>query len=52
MRPEDLARELGVSAKKLRAWLRKTFPRTAAEHGKWWHLSSSQVAAVRRHFGR
>ena len=50
MEPEDLARELGMSAKSLRAWLRATYPRPAAMHYQRWHLSSDQVAAARERF--
>ena len=51
MRPNELADELGMSAKTLRAWLRLTFPRSAEEHNTEWHLIGEQVAAARTHFG-
>jgi hypothetical protein len=47
MRTEDLARELGMSGKRLRAWLREAYPRTAAEHGGRWMLTTDQIAAAR-----
>lgn len=47
MRAEDLARELGVSGKRLRAWLRGAYPRTAAEHGSPWVLTAAQIAGAR-----
>jgi hypothetical protein len=50
MRPEQLAPELGVSAKHLREWLRKTYPRPASAKHKPWHLSEAQEHAARRRF--
>lgn len=50
MRPEELAKELGVSGKTLRGWLRKRFPRSAAEKSKWWTLTSAQVETARQRF--
>ncbi|HTK30649.1 MAG TPA: hypothetical protein VL332_01695 [Candidatus Saccharimonadaceae bacterium] len=50
MRPEKLAAELGISAKHLRSWLRKSYPRPAALVHKPWHLSAAQVAAAREYF--
>lgn len=47
VRPEDLARELGISAKSLRSWLRRTFPRPESARGADWHLSPEQVEAAR-----
>lgn len=48
-RPEDLAKELGISGKQIRAWLRRTF-----EHEKRtsWLLSAKQAEAVREHFSK
>jgi hypothetical protein len=43
--PTDLARELSISAKTLRNWLRVTYPRL--ETGKRWDLSPVQVEAAR-----
>lgn len=50
--PADLAAELGVSAKTLRAWLRRTYPRSPVDHQVRWKLTAEQVEAVHRHFGR
>lgn len=50
-RPEALAREIGMSAKVLRGWLRREFPRSPAEHSQPWFLSHEQVTAARAHFG-
>jgi hypothetical protein len=51
MRPEDLARELGIDGKRLRQWLRRTYPRMASEKHTAWVLSDAMVRAARRHFG-
>jgi hypothetical protein len=47
--PEELAAELGISAKTLRAWLRTNY---AAGHvrNERWRLTADQVAAARRRF--
>jgi predicted site-specific integrase-resolvase len=50
MRPEELAKALGVSGKTLRGWLRRRFPRAAAEKSKWWTLTSAQEEAARLRF--
>lgn len=50
MRPEDLARELGIDGKRLRSWLRGRFPRRPEEHGLPWLLTEEQVAEARRVF--
>jgi hypothetical protein len=50
-RPEDLASELGMSGKTLRAWLRDRFTRESAHHGTNWYLTHAQVAAARRRYG-
>src|SRR5579872_7405903 len=50
VRPEDLARELGVTGLKLRNWLRKTYPRAPVEHGDPWYLTEEQVGAARDRF--
>ena len=47
MTPEQLARELGVSAKTLRAWLRRNFPRPAAQKHSDWNLALEHIAAAR-----
>jgi hypothetical protein len=49
--PSELGAELGVDAKPLRAWLRRTWPREAAEHGTRHELSPGQVAAARQRSG-
>lgn len=49
--PEALARDIGISAKALRGWLREEFPRTPAEHGQLWSLTHEQVIAAQTHFG-
>jgi hypothetical protein len=51
VRPEDLARDLGVSGKVLRGWLRSRYPRSAAEKSQPWYLNDSQVRGARAHFG-
>lgn len=51
MTPSDLAAELGLEAKALRAWLRRTYPRSASEHGSRHDLSPEQVAAARERWG-
>jgi len=51
--PEDLAVRLGVSAKRIRAFLRSEFPRPKEEHGRrYWALPEEQVSAVVARFGR
>ena len=45
--PETLARQLGVSAKTLRAWLRRDYPRRPGERGASWWLTDEQVDAAR-----
>jgi hypothetical protein len=47
--PEELARELSVSAKTIRAWLRTEYPR-GAEHDQPWRLDQDQASAVRARF--
>jgi predicted transcriptional regulator len=51
MRPEMLARDIGISAKVLRAWLRRTYPRRPTDHRQPWFLTRQQVVAARAHFG-
>jgi predicted site-specific integrase-resolvase len=50
MTPADLAPQLGITSKALRDWLRRTYPRSAAERHQRWHLDDRMVAAARRHF--
>lgn len=47
MTPEQLAAELGISARTLRAWLRGNYPRPAAEKWSDWTLSPAHIAAAR-----
>src|SRR4051794_38128963 len=47
MTPEQLAAELGISGKTLRAWLRRNFPRSAGEKWSSWTLSPEHIAAAR-----
>jgi hypothetical protein len=49
-RPEDVANELGVSGKLVRAFLRRTFPRPIEAKGSTWVLSNEQRDAVIEHF--
>jgi hypothetical protein len=51
MTPSDLATELAIDPKALRAWVRRTYPRDAAEHGTRHDLSPAVVAAARQHWG-
>ena len=51
MNPNELALQLGISPKKLRDWLRATFPRPQSEHGTSWFLKNAQIAAAHDHFG-
>jgi hypothetical protein len=48
VRPEQLAKELGVSGKQIRAWLRTTF--TDHEKRTSWLLTAKQAEAVRTRF--
>lgn len=50
-RPEALALEIGMSAKVLRGWLRREFPRSPAERSQSWFLSHEQVTAAQAQFG-
>ena len=50
MRPEDLARELGIDGKRLRGWLRHRWPRRPEVRGLAWLLTDDQVAEARRAF--
>ena len=52
MTADELAQELGISAKTLRAWLRRTGARTEAEHGRRWVLDQEQIEAARAQFER
>jgi predicted transcriptional regulator len=49
--PEELARELGYSARTIRAHLRES--QSAGHlHGTPWHLTQAQAEAVRSYFQR
>jgi hypothetical protein len=50
MRPDELARELGVSGKTIRAWLREKYPRPAGEQHAPWHLTATQERTLREQF--
>ncbi|MBN9152130.1 MAG: hypothetical protein J0H56_12035 [Micrococcales bacterium] len=49
--PSELATELDVDAKRIRAWLREQGFRSRAELGQQWQLSQAQAAEVRQEFG-
>ena len=48
--PVSLAKQLGVSDKAIRAWLRRERPRPEVEKGTRWVLSQADVSAVRDRF--
>jgi hypothetical protein len=50
MRPKDLAGELGINPKSLRAFLRRAFPRTVEAKNTSWYLTDAQVEAARAQF--
>jgi len=50
IRPEELANELGVSGKLVRAYLRKSFPRTAEAKNTAWVVTNEQAKQTREHF--
>jgi hypothetical protein len=49
-RPEQLAEQLGVSGKIVRAYLRRTFTRPAEAKGSTWVVTGDQAKIVREHF--
>jgi len=51
-RPEDLAKEIGVSGKIVRSFLRATFPRPAEAKNTSWVLTPKMNDAVRSHFAK
>lgn len=51
-RPEDLANELNISGKLIRAYLRANFTRAAEHKNTAWMLDAKQAAAVRKHFAK
>jgi len=48
--PSDLAEELDISPKSLRAWLRTNFSRPADAKGSRWVLTADQEKAARKHY--
>src|SRR5205085_1276990 len=50
--PNELAAELKISPKTLRAFLRKNFPRDKSARRLHWQLTSAQIAAARQRWGR
>jgi hypothetical protein len=52
IRPNDLAKGLGIDGKRVRAFLRSKFPRTQEEHNTNWALTKEQVKAARDHFAK
>lgn len=51
MTPAELARELGISPKTLRAWLRSKIERGADKGTRWGALDDSIVEAARKRWG-
>ena len=52
VRPGDLAKDLNVPAKRIRAFLRSEFPRTNEEKNSSWVLTDKQVTAVINRFSK
>ncbi len=52
MEPEDLARELGVSGKRFRNWLRQTFPRSEVDRYARWSLTATGRGSTKSLHGR
>lgn len=52
VRPEDLARELNISGKLIRAYLRANFTRSAEHKNTAWMLNANQAKKVRAHFAK
>lgn len=50
IRPNDLAKELGVDGKRVRAFLRGQFPRQEEARNTNWALTKAQEKAVREKF--
>jgi hypothetical protein len=48
--PADLARELGIDAKRIRAFLRATHGKLNRSVETRWKLTPDQASTVRRHF--
>jgi hypothetical protein len=49
--PNQLADELGISPKTLRAWLRRNWPRSVGQRGTEWELTIEQIRAARERWG-
>jgi hypothetical protein len=50
VRPNDLAKELGVDGKRIRGFLRQEFTRPLDAKNSSWFLTDTQVAAVKERF--
>lgn len=50
--PNDLARELGVTPRTIRAYLRSKYGRLAGRNETRWQLDGGQATDVRREFQR
>lgn len=50
LRPNDLAKELNISPKSLRGWLRTNFTRPLEAKNTSWELTPTIVEAAREHF--
>jgi hypothetical protein len=50
VRPVDLAKDLGINPKSLRAYLRRAFPRASKEKNTSWYLTDAQVEAATKNF--
>ena len=48
--PNELAAQLGISPKALRAWLRSAFPRPESEKWTRWKLDDRMIRTVRAQF--
>ena len=51
-RPADLAKELGIDPKVLRAWLRKNHTRTAEAKNTSWVITATVAADARKAFAK
>ena len=50
--PTNLAEELGINPKSLRAWLRINFARSEEDKNKRWYLSEKEIRAAKQHFSK
>lgn len=50
-RPDDLAARLQIEGRRIRGFVRDTYPREDAEHGQDWRLTPEQAQAVVDRFG-